>query len=106
MSTTRINIVGIAILLRECVVVHRTITTTHVTHLKIIINYQWRKIESAGNFSLDFSSVVDFILLQTHDGGLDGMDVSANVILLLLFILLLPIPSLCGIVKKVELVVC
>ena len=56
------------------------------------------KEESAGNLSLDFSSGTYFLLLRTHDGGIDGLDVSINFIVMFLFFFPILIPILRGIV--------
>ena len=47
-----------------------------------------------------------FLLLQIHDGGLDSLYVSVNVISIFLSTFLLPIPTSRGIVKTFGLVVC
>ena len=62
------------------------------------------KEEPTGNFSLDFSSGTSFILLRTHDVGIDGLDIYVYAIFLLLFSLLMLIPSLRGIVNTFEVV--
>ena len=51
-------------------------------------------------------SWTDFILLQTHDGGLDGLDVPVNAIFIFLSNFILLIPTFHGIVNTFELVVC
>ena len=100
-SITHITIIGIKILLGEGLVVCGKFSTTHATHVSIIINIQWRK-----DIIFDFSSWTAFILLKTHDFGLDGMDVSVNYIFYFLIAFLLPILALQSIVKIFELAVC
>ena len=116
-STTHIIIIEIIIMLGESVVFHRTIPTNHVTRLKSSSMTNGKIEQSAGNLKYDFFSVTSFLLLLTQDSGLHGVlfddgkddtphNVSVNVILIFLEVLLLPRPCWYGIVNIFELVVC